>query len=158
MVSSTYSNLIRCLDNGKSTSENIVMLVKGVTWKSEKHTLVAFSTIHIEFVSCFVVVSHAILLKNSVTISYCAKVVQHVLCVFLISVKNWMTKEPKCNNREGTKIMQLELGDQNCTIIVSNGPKIYLSLTISILNHIWNQINVNLSSANYAYKRKFHFS
>ena len=48
------SNYAGCIDSRKSTSGYIFMLASGaVSWRSAKQTLIATSTMEVEFVSCF---------------------------------------------------------------------------------------------------------
>jgi len=58
-----YSNsdFVGCIDSRKSTSGYIFMLAGGaVSWKSAKQTLIASSTMEVEFVSCFEATSHGV--------------------------------------------------------------------------------------------------
>lgn len=53
------SNIASCVDYRKSTSRYKFMMVGGaISWRSAKQTLVATSTMEIEFVSCFEATYH----------------------------------------------------------------------------------------------------
>ena len=53
------------LDYRKSTSVYIFMLAGGaISWKSVKHSLIASSTMYIEFVACYGASSQAVWLRN----------------------------------------------------------------------------------------------
>ncbi|RDX92643.1 Copia protein, partial [Mucuna pruriens] len=55
------SNFARCQDSKCSTSVYIYMLARGViSWKSIKQTLIAPSTMVVEFVACFEAPNHGI--------------------------------------------------------------------------------------------------
>jgi len=55
------SNFARCQDSKHSTSGYIYMLVGGaISWKSTKQTLIASSTMVVEFISCFRAPNHGI--------------------------------------------------------------------------------------------------
>ncbi|RVW37000.1 Retrovirus-related Pol polyprotein from transposon TNT 1-94 [Vitis vinifera] len=57
-----------CLDSLKSTSEFVFMLANGViSWKSEKQSITASSTMEAEFVACFEASSHALWLRNFIS-------------------------------------------------------------------------------------------
>ena len=52
---------VGCVDDKKSTSGYIFMMVEGaVSWKSVKQTLTASSTMKGEYVACYEATSHAI--------------------------------------------------------------------------------------------------
>ena len=54
----SYSQFFGCNDSGKSISGYIFMFVdRGVSW-SEKQTLIATSTMEVEFISCFEATSY----------------------------------------------------------------------------------------------------
>ncbi|KAL6330825.1 hypothetical protein AAG906_009253 [Vitis piasezkii] len=62
------SDFAGCLDNRRSTSSYIFMLVGGaVSWKSVKQTLIASSTMEAEFIACYEASNHGIWLWNFVT-------------------------------------------------------------------------------------------
>ena len=57
-----------CLDSLKSTSGFVFMLANGaISWKSEKQSITASSTMEAEFVACFEASSHALWLRNFVS-------------------------------------------------------------------------------------------
>ncbi|XP_041011278.1 secreted RxLR effector protein 161-like [Juglans microcarpa x Juglans regia] len=48
------SDFASCLDNRRSTSGYVFMLVGGaMSWKSVKHTLIASSTMEADFIACY---------------------------------------------------------------------------------------------------------
>ncbi|XP_052485142.1 secreted RxLR effector protein 161-like [Gossypium raimondii] len=62
------SDFAGCQDSRKSTSGYIYLLARGViSWKSVKQTLVASSTMAVEFVACYEASNHGIWLWNFVT-------------------------------------------------------------------------------------------
>ena len=65
VISYFDSNYVGCIDSQKSTLGYVFMLVGGVIyWKSTKQTLIATSTMEVEFVSCFEATSHGVWLKS----------------------------------------------------------------------------------------------
>ena len=65
MIGYSNSNFANCFDFRKSTSKYVFLLVEGViSWRSVKQTLVASSTMEVEFVSCFEATSNAIWLRS----------------------------------------------------------------------------------------------
>ena len=65
MIGYSYSNFANYFDFRKSTSKYVFLLVEGViSWRSVKQTLVASSTMEVEFVSCFEATSNAIWLRS----------------------------------------------------------------------------------------------
>jgi len=62
------SDFAGCQDSKRSTSRYIFMLAGGaISWKSVKQTLIASSTMDVEFIACFEASNHGIWLKNCVT-------------------------------------------------------------------------------------------
>lgn len=60
-----YFDLDFIIDTKKSTSGYVFMLAyRVISWRSRKQTLNVTSTMDVEFVSCFEVVSHGVLLKS----------------------------------------------------------------------------------------------
>ncbi|XP_074358157.1 secreted RxLR effector protein 161-like [Apium graveolens] len=58
-----------CIDMRKSTSSYVFMLAGGaISWKSAKQSLIAQSTMEIEFIACYKATNHAIWLRNFITI------------------------------------------------------------------------------------------
>ena len=61
----SYSDFAGCVDSCKSTLGYIFMFVNGVvSWRSAKQTLIATSTMEVEFVSCFEATSHGVWMKS----------------------------------------------------------------------------------------------
>ena len=57
-----------CVDDKKSTSGYIFMMVEGVvSWKRAKKTLTASFTMEAEYVACYEATSHAIWLRNFIS-------------------------------------------------------------------------------------------
>ncbi|XP_070009956.1 secreted RxLR effector protein 161-like [Nicotiana sylvestris] len=62
------SDFAGCQDTMKSTYGHIFMLAGGaISWKSEKQSITATSTMEAEFIICFETVSHAVWMKNFLT-------------------------------------------------------------------------------------------
>ena len=62
------SDFARCRDSMKSTSGYIYLLAGGaISWKSVKQSIVASSTMAVEFVACYEASNHGIRLQNFVT-------------------------------------------------------------------------------------------
>ena len=62
------SDFVGCQDNQKSTSDYIYLLAGGViSWNNAKQTLIASSTMTIEFIACYEAFNHGIWLQNFVT-------------------------------------------------------------------------------------------
>ena len=65
LVCFSDSDYVGCVNDKKSTSYHIFMMVEGgVSWKSVKQTLIASSTMEVEFVVCYEATCHAIWLQN----------------------------------------------------------------------------------------------
>ena len=59
------SDFVDYVDSNKSTSGYIFLFAgRVVSWKSVKHTLIATSTMEVEFVSCFEDTSHGVWMKS----------------------------------------------------------------------------------------------
>ena len=62
------SNIVGCVNSRKSIFSYIFMLADGVvSWKSAKQTLIATSTMEVEFVSCFLATSHGVWMKSFIS-------------------------------------------------------------------------------------------
>ena len=62
------SDFAGCVDSRKSTSGYMFMMADGaISWRSTKQTLVATSTMEVEFVSCFEATSHGVWLKSFIS-------------------------------------------------------------------------------------------
>eukprot|EP00253_Pinus_taeda_P015417 PITA_15417 len=62
------SDFAGCVDSCKSTLGYIFMMVDGaVSWRSAKQTLIATSTMEVEFVSCFEATLHGVWLKSFIS-------------------------------------------------------------------------------------------
>ncbi|KAL7147870.1 hypothetical protein ABFS83_06G138200 [Erythranthe nasuta] len=59
------SDFAGCLDSRNSTSGFVFLLAGGaISWNSEKQSIIASSTMEVEFVACFETLSHALWLQN----------------------------------------------------------------------------------------------
>ena len=68
VVGFSDSNYADCMDDKKSTSGYIFMMVKGaVSWKSVKQTLTTSSTMEAEYVECYEATCHVIWLRNFIS-------------------------------------------------------------------------------------------
>nr|KYP60321.1 Retrovirus-related Pol polyprotein from transposon TNT 1-94 [Cajanus cajan]KYP60342.1 Retrovirus-related Pol polyprotein from transposon TNT 1-94 [Cajanus cajan] len=68
IIGYTDSNFPGCQDSMKSTSGYIYMLAGGaISWKSDKQSLIASSTMAAEFIACYEASNHGIWLRNFVT-------------------------------------------------------------------------------------------
>ena len=65
VVGYSDSDFSGCSDDRKSTSGYIFMLVGGaISWKSVKQSLIAFSTMYVEFIACYGALSQVVWLRN----------------------------------------------------------------------------------------------
>ena len=59
------SDFVGCVDTRKSTSGYIFLLSGGaISWRSTKQTLVALSTMEVEFVACYEATTQTLWLRN----------------------------------------------------------------------------------------------
>ncbi|GJY96358.1 retrovirus-related pol polyprotein from transposon TNT 1-94 [Tanacetum coccineum] len=65
----TFSvGMLRCKDIGKSTSGYIFLLAEGgISWRSVKQSLIASSTMEVEFIACYEATSQALWLRNFIS-------------------------------------------------------------------------------------------
>ena len=65
MIKYSYSNFVGCLNSRNSTFSYLFLLAEvAVSWKSEKQTVIASSTIKAEFVACFEATIYALWMQN----------------------------------------------------------------------------------------------
>ena len=65
VTSYSDSDFARCIDSRKFTFGYLFMLVGGaISWKSAKQTIIASSTMKVEFVACFEATVHGLWLRN----------------------------------------------------------------------------------------------
>ena len=65
MVTYSDSDLAGCVDDRKSTSGYVFLLVAGaISWKSSKQKMIASSTMEVEFIGCYTTTKQAIWLRN----------------------------------------------------------------------------------------------
>ncbi|WVZ16658.1 hypothetical protein V8G54_009640 [Vigna mungo] len=63
-----FLDYARCVDSRKSTFGYVYLLAGGgISWKSEKQSVIATSTMEAEFVACFEAIVHALWLRNFVS-------------------------------------------------------------------------------------------
>ena len=68
VVGYSNSDFAGCVDSRKSISGYVFMFYSGVlSWRSAKQTLIATSTIKVEFVSCFEATSHGVWMKSFIS-------------------------------------------------------------------------------------------
>ena len=68
VVGYSDSDFSGCSDDRKSTSGYIFMLVGGaISWKSVKQSLMASSTMYVEFVACYGASSQDVWLRNPIS-------------------------------------------------------------------------------------------
>ena len=59
------SDFVGCIDSRKSTFGYLFMLAQGaISWKSAKQTIIASSTMEVEFVACFEAIVHGLWLRK----------------------------------------------------------------------------------------------
>ena len=65
VIGYTDSDFASCLDSRKSTFGYLFMLAEGaISWKSAKQSVIAASTMEVEFVACYEAMIHALWLRN----------------------------------------------------------------------------------------------
>jgi hypothetical protein len=65
VIGYTDSDFAGCVDNLKPTSGYIFMLARGaISWRSAKQSMIASSTMTVEFIACFEASNHGIWLRN----------------------------------------------------------------------------------------------
>jgi len=68
VIGYSNSNFAGCVDSCKSTYGYIFIMAGGViSWRSIKQTLIATSTMKVEFISCFEATSHGVWLKSIIS-------------------------------------------------------------------------------------------
>lgn len=83
IIGYSYSDFTGCPDSRRSTSGYIFLLAEGVVFqKSFKQTLMAPSTMAIEFVACFETLNHVIQLRNFVTSLHIVRSIERLLKVY----------------------------------------------------------------------------
>jgi hypothetical protein len=68
VIGYTDSDFAGCVDSLKPTSGYIFMLARGaISWRSKKQSMIASSTMTVEFIACFEASNHGIWLRNFIT-------------------------------------------------------------------------------------------
>jgi len=68
VIGYTYLDFAGCIDTRKSTFGYVYLLAEGaISWKSEKHSVIAASTMEAEFVACFEATVQANWLRNFIS-------------------------------------------------------------------------------------------
>ena len=68
VVGYSDSDFTGYINSRKSTSRYVFMFANGVvSWRSAKQTLIATSTMEVEFVSCFEAMSHGVWMKSFIS-------------------------------------------------------------------------------------------
>ena len=101
VVGYSDSNFASCVDSRKSTSGYIFMFIgRAVSWRSNKQTLIATSTMEVKFVSCFKATSHGVWLRSFMFGLRIIDSVSRLLRIFCDnSVAIFMTKNNKSSCR-----------------------------------------------------------
>ena len=98
VVGYSDSNFTGCVDSQKLTSEFIFVFVGGaMSWRSNKQTLTATSTMEAKFVSCFEATSHGVSLTSFMFRLRVIDSVFRPLRMFLVAV--FMAKNNKSHSR-----------------------------------------------------------
>ncbi|XP_050918371.1 secreted RxLR effector protein 161-like [Lathyrus oleraceus] len=101
------SDFVGCVDSSKSTSRYIFMMADGaISWRSTKQTLVATSTMEVEFVSRFEATSHGVWLKSFISGLRIMDSISKPLKIFCDnSAAIFMTK----NNKSGSRSKHISI-------------------------------------------------
>jgi len=101
------SNFFGCVDSCKSTFDYIFMMASGaISWRSVKQTLIATSTMEVEFVSCFEVTSHGVWLKSFI---YGLKIVYTISRPLRIFCDNLVVIFMAKNNKNESQSKQIDI-------------------------------------------------
>ena len=77
------SDFIGCQDRKQSTSGYVFMLAgRVISWRSAKQTLIASSTMAVEFIACYEASNHGIWLRNFVTGLHVVKRIERPLKIY----------------------------------------------------------------------------
>jgi hypothetical protein len=102
VVGYSDSDFAECVDSRKFTSGYIFLLAGGaISWKSNKQTIVATSTMEAEFSMCYEVITHALWLRNSVG---GLKIVDSIASPNKIFCDNHVAIFFSKNNKSGSKM------------------------------------------------------
>ena len=107
IVGYSDSDFARCLDSRRSTLGYIFMLAGGVvSWKSVKQTLIASSTMEVEFIACYEASNHGIWLRNFITQ---LRIVDGIEKLLRINCDNKAAKLYSKNNRSSSKSKHVDM-------------------------------------------------
>ena len=68
MIGYLDSDFVGCVDNRKSTFGYLLVLGEGaIPWKSAKQSVIASSTMEVEFIACYEATIHALWLRNFIS-------------------------------------------------------------------------------------------
>ncbi|KAG8496840.1 hypothetical protein CXB51_008132 [Gossypium anomalum] len=113
------SDFAGCQDSRKSTLSYIYLLAGGaISWKSVKQTLVASSTMAVEFVACYEASNHGIWLRNFVTRLRILENVKRPLKLFCDNKSAMLYSN---NNRSSSKSKHIDIKFLVVKEIVQNG-------------------------------------
>ena len=107
VISYSDTDFACCVDSRKSTSGYIFKLADGaMSWRSEKQTLTATSTMEAEFISCFEASSHGVWLKSFISGLRIVDSIYRPLKLYCDnSVAVFMAK----NNKSGSRSKQIDI-------------------------------------------------
>ncbi|RVW25652.1 Retrovirus-related Pol polyprotein from transposon TNT 1-94 [Vitis vinifera] len=107
IVGYSDSDFVGCLDSKRSTLGYIFMLAGGeVSWKSVKQTLIASSTMEIEFIACYEASNHGIWLRNFITQ---LRIVDGIEKPLRINCDNKATELYYKNNQSSSKSKHIDI-------------------------------------------------
>ncbi|RVW72199.1 Retrovirus-related Pol polyprotein from transposon TNT 1-94 [Vitis vinifera] len=107
IVGYSDSNFAGCLERKRSTSGYIFMLAGGaISWKSVKQTLIASSTMEVEFIACYEASNHGIWLRNFVTQ---LRIVDGIEKPLRINCDNKVAELYTKNNRSSSKSKHIDI-------------------------------------------------
>ncbi|RVW75477.1 Retrovirus-related Pol polyprotein from transposon TNT 1-94 [Vitis vinifera] len=107
IVGYSDSDFAGCHDSRRSTSSYIFMLAgEAVSWKSVKQTLIASSTMEVEFIACYKASNHGIRLRNFVTQ---LRIVDGIEKPLRIKCDNKVVELYSKNNRSSSKSKHIDI-------------------------------------------------
>ena len=107
IVGYSDSNFTGCLDSTRSTSGYISMLAGGaISWKSVKQTLIASSTMEVEFIAWYKASNHGIWLQNFIT---WLRIIDGIEKPLRINCDNKATKLYSKNNWSSSKSKHIDI-------------------------------------------------
>ena len=107
VVGLSDSDYVGCVDDKKSTSSYIFMMVEGaISWKSVKQTLIASSTMKAGYVACYEATCHAIWLRNFIS---ALKVVHSISRPLKLFCDNFVTVSFSRNTMSTSRSKHIEV-------------------------------------------------